>query len=72
MLPQEVLWVRLGEAVEQLHASAVAVWHLQRVIAKKRDPLSHELFIDVVQQTPLTTGPRHGQHRPALPCDHFW
>jgi hypothetical protein len=24
------------------------VWHLQRVVAKKKDPLSHVLFLDVL------------------------
>ena len=68
---QEVLWERLGAAGEQLHASAVAVWHLQRVLAKKRDPLSHELFIDVVQQTPSSPAGSK-QQTPSLPCDRFW
>lgn len=64
---QDVLWARLGEAMQQLHASAVAVWHLQRVLAKKRDPLSHDLFIDVVQ---LPAAPDAAS--PPLPCDRFW
>ena len=32
------------QALEALHSGALAVWHLQRVLAKKRDPLSHILF----------------------------
>jgi hypothetical protein len=31
---------------DTLVAGGVAVWHLQRVAAKKRDPLSHVLFLD--------------------------
>jgi hypothetical protein len=31
-----------------MHAAAVAVWHLQRVLVKKRDPLSHVLFSDAL------------------------
>ena len=45
---QDALWQRLGEASEGVWRTAVAVWHLQRVLLKKRDPLSHQLFIDVV------------------------
>ena len=32
--------------MEKLRLSLVAVWHVQRVLAKKRDPLTHVLFID--------------------------
>ena len=32
------------QALDALHGAGVAVWHLQRVLLKKRDPLSHELF----------------------------
>ena len=42
--------------------SAVEVWHLQRVLAKKRDPLTHALFLDVVAP---------GDDDP-LPLDRFW
>jgi hypothetical protein len=57
-----VLWERLGQLLEQLRRSAVEVWHLQRVLLKKRDPLSHVLFIDVV--APDAGAP--------LPLDRFW
>lgn len=46
----------------QLCASAIEVWHLQRVLAKKRDPLSHTLFLDVV--APSDDDP--------LPLERFW
>lgn len=42
--------------------STIEVWHLQRVLAKKRDPLSHALFLDVV-------APKEGD---PLPLDRFW
>ncbi len=45
---QEVLWEKLGDALDALGAAAQAAWHLQRVLAKKRDPLSHTLFLDAV------------------------
>ena len=53
---QEVLWQRLGKSFEQLHLSAVTVWHLQRVLVKKRDPLTHVCFMDAylaTEDTPL-------------------
>ena len=43
---QEHMWQKLGSLLQKLHASVVAVWHVQRVLAKKRDPLTHVLFID--------------------------
>jgi hypothetical protein len=42
--------------------SAIEVWHLQRVLLKKRDPLSHTLFLDVV--APKESDP--------LPLERFW
>ncbi|KAL4458763.1 hypothetical protein ABPG75_013628 [Micractinium tetrahymenae] len=59
---QDALWEKLGSALEHLQKSAIEVWHLQRVLAKKRDPLSHSLFLDVA--TP-------GEEDP-LPLDRFW
>ena len=53
---QEVLWQRLGKSFEQFHRSAVTVWHLQRVLVKKRDPLTHVCFMDAylaTEETPL-------------------
>eukprot|EP00798_Chlamydomonas_sp_ICE-L_P027164 gene27164-2403_t len=45
---QDKLWQSLKELMEHLHTSAVAVWHLQRVVSKKKDPLSHVCFLDVL------------------------
>lgn len=36
--------------MEQLHSVVVAVWHLQRVLSKKRDPFTHVLLLDDVIQ----------------------
>ena len=55
---QDALWQRLDAAMERVHSIALAVWHLQRVLAKKRDPVAHTLFLDEVG-TPL-------------PFDRFW
>jgi len=43
------LWARLDAALERVHAAALAAWHLSRVLAKKRDPSSHALFLDACQ-----------------------
>ena len=43
---QEQLWQKLSLLMEKFRLSLVAVWHVQRVLAKKRDPLTHVLFID--------------------------
>ncbi|XP_065851842.1 conserved oligomeric Golgi complex subunit 5 [Euphorbia lathyris] len=42
------LWQRLGACMDQLHSVVVAVWHLQRVLSKKRDPFTHVLLLDEV------------------------
>ncbi|XP_076925983.1 conserved oligomeric Golgi complex subunit 5-like [Bidens hawaiensis] len=36
--------------MDQLHSVVVAVWHLQRVLSKKRDPFTHVLLLDEVMQ----------------------
>lgn len=36
--------------MDQLHSIMVAVWHLQRVLSKKRDPFTHVLLLDEVIQ----------------------
>lgn len=50
-------------ASAQVHACAVAVWLLQRVLAKKRDPVTHALFLEESS----SPGPAA-----ALPCERFW
>ena len=44
----EILWQRIEGALDAARANCVAVWHLQRVLAKKRDPITHALFLDEV------------------------
>lgn len=48
----EVLWGELEECMNTLHDTAVAVWHLQRVVSKKRDPLTLAAFADAVKVWP--------------------
>jgi hypothetical protein len=47
---RENLWQRLNPCLEQLHSVMLAVWHLQRVLSKKRDPISHAVFLEEVMQ----------------------
>ncbi|CAL5190553.1 unnamed protein product [Lathyrus oleraceus] len=47
---KEALWQRLANCMDQLHSLTVAVWHLQRVLSKKRDPFTHVLLLDEVIQ----------------------
>lgn len=47
---KEALWQRMGVCMDQLHSVVVAVWHLQRVLSKKRDPFTHVLLLDEVMQ----------------------
>lgn len=57
------LWRRVDAAMDGVHRHAMSVWHLQRVLAKKRDPLTQTLFLDVVVGKAASTQ--------AL-CDKFW
>ncbi|CAM6084183.1 unnamed protein product [Calypogeia fissa] len=43
---REGLWQRLGLCIDQLRTIILAVWHLQRVLAKMRDPVTHAVFLD--------------------------
>ncbi|XP_028792609.1 conserved oligomeric Golgi complex subunit 5-like [Neltuma alba] len=45
---KDALWQRMGNCMDQLHSIVVAVWHLQRVLSKKRDPFTHVLLLDEV------------------------
>jgi len=78
---QNVLWERLESCFEDVHESAMSVWHLQRVLAKKRDPLSHALFLDEVlkRESSNNGGGANYMHQnnassslDNLPCAKFW
>ncbi|XP_011098092.1 conserved oligomeric Golgi complex subunit 5 [Sesamum indicum] len=47
---REALWQRMSGSMDQLHSNLLAVWHLQRVLSKKRDPFTHVLLLDEVMQ----------------------
>ncbi|KAM7252503.1 hypothetical protein ACFE04_024386 [Oxalis oulophora] len=47
---RDALWQRMTTCMDQLHDIVVAVWHLQRVLSKKRDPFTHVLLLDEVIQ----------------------
>lgn len=63
---REALWARLSASMDDMYAAVVAMWHLQRVAAKKRDPISHACFADVL--APATTD---GSPPPQL-AERFW
>ncbi|KAF8080342.1 hypothetical protein N665_0952s0001 [Sinapis alba] len=45
---REALWQRMASCMDQLYSLVFAVWHLQRVLSKKRDPFTHVLLLDEV------------------------
>ncbi|XP_010278476.1 PREDICTED: conserved oligomeric Golgi complex subunit 5 [Nelumbo nucifera] len=47
---KEALWQRMNTCMDQMHSIIVAIWHLQRVLSKKRDPFTHVLLLDEVIQ----------------------
>ncbi|GFQ05881.1 conserved oligomeric golgi complex subunit 5 [Phtheirospermum japonicum] len=47
---REALWQRMSDCMDQLHLTVLAIWHLQRVLSKKRDPFTHVLLLDEVIQ----------------------
>lgn len=47
---KDALWQRVGNCMDQIHSIVVVVWHLQRVLSKKRDPFTHVLLLDEVLQ----------------------
>ncbi|KAM1960829.1 hypothetical protein FF2_020865 [Malus domestica] len=56
---REAIWQRMGSCMDQLHSIMVAVWHLQRVLSKKRDPFAHVSLLDEVIQSQARLSPRH-------------
>ena len=43
---QAALWRRLASSLDDITGEILKVWHLQRVIWKKRDPITHARFVD--------------------------
>ncbi|KAG8577236.1 hypothetical protein GDO81_010109, partial [Engystomops pustulosus] len=42
------LWTNMEKLMDQIYAACVQVQHLQKVLTKKRDPVSHVCFIDEI------------------------
>jgi len=59
----DALWRRNDAALDVVYENAMSVWHLQRVLAKKRDPLTATLFLEEVVGRAASDQ--------AL-CDRFW
>ena len=69
----EALWTRLGAAMDVARARGMSAWHLQRVLAKKRDPITHALFLDETTREKgetSDTADRPSGRRPT-PCERF-
>jgi hypothetical protein len=45
---QQAMWTQLAACLDAAHGPVVALWHLQRVLAKKRDPFTHVCFLDLL------------------------
>ncbi|CAI5960244.1 unnamed protein product [Closterium sp. NIES-64] len=74
---REALWQRLTGCLDELARVMVLTWHLQRVMAKKRDPISHVVFLDHVLQVGgggwwLEERGRGGLAGDALPTERVW
>lgn len=46
---QAALWRRLASCLDEIMIEIIRIWHLQRVIWKKRDPITHARFIDALE-----------------------
>jgi hypothetical protein len=60
---QTVLWEQVGKAMEDFKESILSAWYLQKVFLIKKDPLSHQRFIDLVQENTEAV---------VMPFDTFW
>ena len=47
---KDELWQRMNNCMDQIRAIVVAVWNLQRVLSKKRDPYTYVLYLNEVMQ----------------------
>ncbi|XP_056429563.1 conserved oligomeric Golgi complex subunit 5 isoform X1 [Hyla sarda] len=44
------LWTNMEKLMDQIYAACVQVQHLQKVLTKKRDPVSHVCFVDEISK----------------------
>jgi len=56
---QKVLWEQIVKATEEFKEVVICMWHLQKVLIRKKDPLSHKKFIDLIDSS-------------EKPFDRFW
>ena len=60
---KSALWTRIDSLLERLYRGAIQIWNLQRVLSKKRDPLTHTRLLDAIAgSTAYTTYLSHGHH----------
>ena len=46
---QAALWRRIASSLDDVTLEIFKLWHLQRVVWKKRDPITHARFVDELQ-----------------------
>ena len=63
----EALWARIERAMDGAHRAGIKAWHLQRVLAKKRDPLSNAVFLDAYAAEASKSAAAGCE----LPCERF-
>jgi len=68
---RELLWHRLTSSMDTIYSALIAMWHLQRVASKKRDPITHVCFIDVLVTSSTSTIITNEEQQMML-TDKFW
>lgn len=68
----EAMWTQLAQAMDIIRSAAAQVWHLQRVLAKKKDPLTQDVFLDTLLAAVPFTITKQQKQQPMLPLDTFW
>ena len=59
---QNLMWDQLKNSLDEFWEATISCWHLQKVLLKKKDPISHKSFIDLI-------GSEAGR---ILPLHEFW
>ena len=66
------LWQQLEDFWERLHVTSLQAWNLERVLAKKRDPVNHVVFLTVVKKESRAKDGSAGKKKYEGPFHSFW
>uniref|UniRef100_A0A4W6ESN6 Conserved oligomeric Golgi complex subunit 5 n=1 Tax=Lates calcarifer TaxID=8187 RepID=A0A4W6ESN6_LATCA len=66
------LWTNLEKLMDQICAACRQVQHLQKVLMKKRDPVSHVCFIDEISKGSFTFYFGHSSLSHVIKCNLFF